>query len=273
MARLHGVVRTFRWAWLVVALVVPTVAAAGQNQKAPGQPEVAGTPVEMFQAIDQGQIEVKVIPKDSTEIRVLITNKTKEPLSVQLPATFAAVPALAQFGVAGGGGFGAPGGGLAGGGGVGGGGGRNGGMNSGGMQGMGGMGMMNIPPERVGKLRVPTVCLEHGKRDPLPAAPYVIKPLDSLTDRPAVHELCRMLGSGQLNQRAAQVAAWHLNNDMSLQELAAKVVRAGNGMVVRSYFSPQELQAGMQLAAQAVTAAQAREKEASAEKADSLDRP
>ena len=89
--------------------------------------------------------------------------------------------------------------------------------------------MFNVPPEKVGQLKVATVCLEHGKREPRAAIPYEIKPLDSVTTKPGVRELCAMLGSGQINQRAAQAAAWHLNNGMSWQELAAKRHRFANG--------------------------------------------
>ena len=50
----------------------------------------------------------------------------------------------------------------------------------GGMGGMGGMGggMFNVPPEQTGKIKVPTVCLEHGKAEPHAKIPYEIKPID-----------------------------------------------------------------------------------------------
>ena len=220
--------------------------------------------VEMFSAMEAGQIDVKLIPKDSTECRVLIENKTDKPLTVQLPDAFAAVPVLAQFGGGGdmggmgglgGGGRGGRGGGNTGGGmqGMGGGmgGGMMGGMGGGGMGGggMGGMGMMNIPPEKVGKRQAVMVCLEHGKKDPRPGVAYVIKPIDQFTDKPQVHELCRMLGNGMVSQRAAQVAAWHLNNDMSWQELKEKYIK--RGPMFYRYFSPTELRGGVQAVAMA----------------------
>ena len=133
-------------------------------------------------------------------------------------------------------------------------------MGGGGMGGMGGgMGMFNVPPEKVGQLKVATVCLEHGKREPRAAIPYEIKPLESFTDKPGVRELCAMLGSGQINQRAAQAAAWHLNNGMSWQELAAKRLRFANG-TRQPYFSPAEIQAGMKIAAAAVRLSEERQK-------------
>ena len=185
---------------------------------------------DMFDGIADGDISVKLIPKDSRESRVLIENKTDKPLSVKLPDAFGAVPVLAQAA-----------------------GGANGSSNNasqsmgGGMGGGGGMGMFNVPPEKIAQFKVPTVCLEHGKPEPRPAIAYEIQPIESVTDKPEVQELCRMLGTGQINQRAAQVAAWNLNNGMSWQQLAAKQLQYANG-ASEPYFTPQEIRAGMQLA-------------------------
>ena len=61
--------------------------------------------------------------------------------------------------------------------------------------------------------------------------------VEEFTDKAEVHELCRMLGYGKVNQRCAQVAAWHLNSNMSWPELIAKKLQFANGMT-RPYFSP-----------------------------------
>ena len=253
---------------VVLVLLATTVWAAERRARLTktGSYNPADPTVEMFEAIEKGDIAVKLIPKDSTLCRVLIENKTDKPLNVKLPATFAGVPALAQFG---GGGMGGRGGGNRGGGGMGGGGQNQsmgggmggGGMGGGGMGGMGGGGgMFNVPPEKVGQLKVTTVCLEHGKDEPRAAIPYEIKPLESVTTKAGVEELCQSLGNGQLNQRAAQVAAWHLNNDMSWQELAAKRFSFANG-TSRPYFSSAEIQGGMRIAATAKMMAEQRQKQ------------
>jgi hypothetical protein len=275
--------RNWRSLWLAVAValvLLPALVLAAErrgNPIKPGQFNPDHQTVELFGAIQQGQIDVKLIPKDSTECRVLIENKTQEPLNVKLPEAFAGVPVLAQPG--GGGGLAGPGAG----------GGRNNRWNNntnnqgfgGGMGGMGGwgggmggMGMWNLPPENVGpnqaallnvppekvvKLNVTTVCLEHGKNEPRAAMKYQIKPIDQFTDKKEVYELCRMLGSGRINQRAAQAAAWYLNNNMSWQVLAAKRLRFANG-TSRPYFAPQELRAAMQVVAAAVRLAEQRER-------------
>ena len=201
----------------------------------------AGEQVDMFSAIQDGQIDVKLIPKDSTQSRVIICNKTDKPLTIKLPDAFAAVPVLAQAA--------AP---AA----------RNQGNQQpqqagGGMGGMGGMGggMFNVPPEKVGQFNVPMVCLEHGKREPSPRIPYEIRPLEDATSNPEVVEVCRMLGTGQLNQRAAQAATWHLNNGMSWEQLAAKQYHYADGRT-SPYFSAAELQAAMQIAAVAARTVQ-----------------
>lgn len=200
--------------------------------------------IEMFAAMESGKLEVKLIPTDSTRGHVLLKNKTDLPLSVKLPEAFAGLPVLAQFG--GGGGDRGDRGNRGGGGGMSQGmGGGMGGMGMGGM-GMGGMGggFFNVQPGKARKIQVPLVCLEHGKPDPRPRIPYVIKPLEEVSDSPEVYELCSMLGYGQIDQRAAQVAAWHLQNEMSWNQLATKEIRHLNG-VREPYFSSDEIYRAM----------------------------
>lgn len=242
---------------VIALLVLPALAWAAdrpQQVRSADPSKPASETVEMFKAIQDGQIEVQLIPKDSTQCRVLVTNKTTQPLNVRLPDSFAGVPVLAQVGGRGTGGSGGRQGGMAQsfGGGMGGG---RGGMG-GGMGGMGrGMGMFNVKPEVVGKMNVPIVCLEHGKPDPRAQVKYEIKPIEKFTSKPGVDELCQMLGTGQIDQRAAQAAAWNLNNDMSWQQLATKRLRYANG-TSRPYFQPQELQAAVRAAGIAVRQAE-----------------
>ena len=117
-----------------------------------------------------------------------------------------------------------------------------GGMGGGGM---GGGGFMRVPPERMRKLTVTTVCLEHGKQDPNPKIPYKMVPLEEFTDNPRVKVLCEALGYGQVTQNTAQAAAWHMMDGLTWQELAAKnrVESKYTGNV--RWFSPIELQTAM----------------------------
>jgi len=122
----------------------------------------------------------------------------------------------------------------------------------------GGMGMFNVAPEKVGTVHCPTVCLDYGKKDPRPAVPYKIVPVEQYTDNPAVQELGRMLGTGQINQRAAQAAAWHLQNGLSWEQLAAKQLRSAG--MEEPYFSPLEIRVAMQLSVMATNLAEQRKK-------------
>lgn len=217
--------------------------------------------VELFSAIKAGDLEVKLIPKDATQSTVIVKNLTQKPLRIQMPAAFAGIPVLAQddFGD------------DFGGGGLGGdqgqgqgqqalGGGMGGGMMGGGMGGgmMGGGGMFNVAPERVRKVKVKTVCLEHGKKDPNPRVAYELRPLAAFTSDTKVFEVCRMLGNGEVDQTSAQAAAWHLTDKLTLQDLARKVkVKHLNG-TVEMYFSPLHLQRASKIIQVATTRAKKR---------------
>lgn len=206
------------------------------------QPVAASEPVGLFDAIDQGQVEVKFIAKSSSRGRVLITNKTDEPVRLQMPSAFAGRPALAQQFGGGGGGFGGNGGG-GGGQNVGGGFGGGGGGFGGGGGGFGGGGQFSVSPDKIAKLDVELLCLDHGKKDPTSTKPYELVPVTEVVDRPAVIELLRALGRGDLQHDAAQAAAWHLNNGLSWQQLQAKLGGTARDYFRPSYFSRMELQA------------------------------
>jgi hypothetical protein len=202
--------------------------------------EKAAAAVDLFAARDAAQIDAKLIPHDSKTGTVILTNKTNFPLTIKLPEAFAGVPILAQVGRRGGAGnFG--GGNVAGnlsGGGQGLGGGFGGGNGIGAANG----GIFNIGPERVIKLKVVSVCLEHGKQEPNPQMAYELTPLDRFTSDAKVIALVQMLGRGEVDQCAAQAAAWHLANGLSWNELAGKIgVKHLNG-TTEPYFLEKELE-------------------------------
>ncbi len=269
----------------ITALTVLAALVASYARAATSDGSPTGAAVELFQAMDDGQVDVKFIAKSDRAARVLITNKTNQPLNVQLPAAFAGVPVLAQFGGGGGRGGGGFGGGGRGGGGFGGGGGGQqsvgGGLGGGGLGGGGlggGGGVFSIPPEQTRKLNVAVVCLDHGLRDPSSSKPYKIVPAAQHINRPAVIELLIAFGRGELNHGAAQAAVWHLNNDLSWDELAAKKQGTRRSTSRPPYFSQDEIKAAMAYATEAHRLAEAnreqyvqyeREKAERAEAADS----
>lgn len=216
----------------------------------PGQFNPDHETVELFAAVEAGQIGVRFIPKDSKRARTLIENKTAEPLNVQLPEAFAALPVLAQFqpgnnGLGNQGPFGAGQGQGQGQGNAGGnqavGGGLNQGRNGGGQNAMFQNGMFNVAAEKVGVLKVACVCLEHGKSEPRPAIAYKMVPIEQFTSDRSVHALLSAFGRDDFDQRAAQAAAWHLACGMSWDELADKRIRHLVGPS-RPYFSKEELE-------------------------------
>lgn len=205
--------------------------------------------VQMFDAMDSGQIGVKMIAQGPLGGKLLFENKTKEPLTVELPPAFVGVQVSNQ-----GGGLGGPPGGGQGGGGQGvgggaGGGGLGGGGLGGGGAGGGGNGFFSIPPEKVVSVPYNSVCLEHGKVDPRPSMKYKVVRVEEFTKDTRVHELCKLVGTGKVHPAAAQAAAWHLANNMSWQELANKQIRR---VTTRSpYFTRAQLQLAQRVASTA----------------------
>jgi len=195
--------------------------------------ESAAETVDFFQAIGQGTLSVKVIPRDSKECRVFITNETNRKLNVQMPGALAAVPVLAQqlpngldpgqnnrsapqrVGV--GNPFGQ----------------QNPLQNGPNMQGGQPMNQGNQPffapfciaPEKIAQLRLPTVCLDHGQPDPRPAMQYRLEPLTAVSELKELEMLLCQLGRSPASQRVAQAAAWYFSNGKTWQEMESMVVR------------------------------------------------
>jgi hypothetical protein len=189
--------------------------------------------VDLFAGIEKGQLDVKIFPRDSRE------------LSIVLPDAFAAVPVVAQFqdpGVQH----------------------RGGkehqpvgtappmGQNVGGpmFNNManpgGGAFFFNVEPEKVAQLKLRTVCLEFGLAEPNPRIPYAVKPLAAVTSKPGVREVCRQL-STEVDQKVVQAAAWHLNNGLSWEQLKAKRSKSDFGLA-EPLFTSRELKQGRRLA-------------------------
>ncbi len=241
------------------AVVLPlTISGAIRNSGKRSFQSLDNDTVEFFAAKKAGLIDVMFIPRSSKSANIMMKNRTKRKLSIKMPEAFAGVPILGQMGGMGmgGGGMGMGGGGMGMGGGGGGqqgmgGGGMGGGgmgMGGGGGMGMGGGGMggfQNLEPGRVRKVKVTTVCLEHGKKEPNPRVKYDIVPIENFTRNAQVIELCRMLGSGKLDQMSAQAAAWHLTDNLSWQELVQKIGATHLNGTSERYFHPNQVAMGM----------------------------
>jgi hypothetical protein len=241
---------------------------AAESARANSASAPASAVSDLFEAEERQEVSIKYIPNNSKSAQIIVTNRTRSPQTLRLPATFAGVPVLAQGGM-GGGGMG--GGGRAGGNGGGaqamGGGGFGGqGMNGmgGGGRGQGGGGAFSIPPERSRTFRVPTVCLEYGKTEPSSRMPYKLVRADSFSSDPKLAVVLESLGRGELSQKVAQAAVWHMANGLSWEKLAAEKIDHAGGIPDEPYFSQAELIAAHRVVALATEEARRRQPESSA---------
>ena len=228
--------------WLCSQVLPAVEPSASQRTSPVGTRATAAAVTDVLEAEKNGLVNVRFIPNDSRSAQIIVTNRSRKPLTLRLPHAFAGVPVAAQMGGMGGGmggmggGMGGMGGGMGGMGGgmggqsMGGGGGFGGqGMNGiggggmgGGMGGMGGGGACSSPPQKTRVLRVSTVCLEHGKKEPSSRMPYKLTALDQFSSDPQLTLVMASLGRGELSQKVAQAVAWHLSSGLSWERLAAE---------------------------------------------------
>ena len=228
---------------LTGAASVSIASAREPGRRSPAPPAEAH---DLLQAEEAGLVTVKYIPNDSRSAQIVVTNRSDRPLSLRLPEVFAGVPVLAQLGMGGGGGqagFGAGGIGAApqttGGAGP-----QNAGMGIGGQQ---GGGFMSLPPEKTRVVKVTTVCLEHGKPEPSSIRPYKLVELESYSADPRLEQLLQSVGKGEVSQKVAQAAAWHIANGLTWQQIAAEKIDHAGGDPDEAFFTPAELQAAFKV--------------------------
>ncbi len=237
---------------LVASMLVTTGSVKGENRKSEQKPvilkprfDASAERVDLFEGMEDGRIQSKVVPRGSEGGVVLVTNLSTVPLTVELPESFVAVHVLKQLddgGGAGGGGGAAGGGGQSAGGGFGGGGGGaggGGGFGGGGGGAGGGGGFFSIPPERTVRVPYVSACLNHGKPDPAPSMNYQLIRVSEYTSDPVLTELIQMVGSGRIDQHSGQAAVWTRTDNMSWKNLADKGTQGIQGRV--SYFNAQQL--------------------------------
>lgn len=252
-------VRARKLAAVTVAALALTVVSVGHGDGKPAITKPGYDPsarkVEMFQAMKEGLIDVKLIQMNAKNGNLVIDNKVKEPLTIQLPEAFVGVNVLNQLGGGGLGGGGLGGGGLGGGqqgggggaqttgggaGGQQGGGGLGGGGLGGGAQGGGGGGFFSIPADKRVRLPVRSVCLEYGKPEPNSKSPYQVREVETFSKDPVLKEMLGYVSAGRASENVAQAAGWHLSNGKSWAELAAMMV-AHIGAAPTPMFTQHEL--------------------------------
>lgn len=257
---------------LAVSLVTPGISAdSKKDKKAPKRKVVPAVKVDeslehldVFEGIEKGILDVKMIPKDAMGGNMLIENKGDKPLNVDFPAAFVGRQVLKQFG-GGGGGQQGGGGGQQGGGGQaqGGGGGQQGGggggFGGGGQQGGGGGGgFFSVPNDRIVRVTYRSVCLEHGKAEPNSGMTYRICKVEDFNENPVLAETLKMVASGQIDPQAGQAATWHITDKMSWEQLAAKST-PHIGRPATPYFSAETLARAQNIHVAAVARVKERE--------------
>ena len=80
--------------------------------------------------------------------------------------------------------------------------------------------LFNVLPGKIVKQKLSCVCLEFGRPDPNPRLPYRLERLENVQPKPELRQVLVALNRGACSQRVAQLAAWHLANDMTWQQLA-----------------------------------------------------
>lgn len=215
-------VRTHCVALLALGLLAAgTAEAAKKGQITKPKLDPNAPVVELFKGMEDGQLSTKLLQKNSKTGNLLIENLTKETITVQMPDSFVGVHVLNQgFGGGLGGGLG---GGQQGGGGGGqtaGGGAGGGQQGGGGAAAGGGGGFFSIPPEKIVRLSVTSVCLEYGKPEPSLRMEYRIHPVESVSTDPVLKELLNLVATGRVNTNVAQAAAWNIANGKSWRQLS-----------------------------------------------------
>ncbi|NQV25200.1 MAG: hypothetical protein HQ518_12620 [Rhodopirellula sp.] len=235
-------------AGLVLAAFSP-VAEAG-NPAIPAQKPLENlTAVPLFEAIAAGQVDVKLVHKDEAVGNIFIENNSALPINVQMPEAFVGVHVLNQsfFGPNNGNSpFG-----------------NQSGQNS--SQGQGGQttgggasntssssgpDFFSVPPGKIVRIPVKTVCLEHGRPTPCSRMEYRIFPVERFSQDPALFVLLATVAKGKAPQKVVQAAVWHIASEKSWKQLAAMRFRRLGSLPDIPEFTQSELSAARKLTEQ-----------------------
>ncbi|MFN7813113.1 MAG: hypothetical protein ACK5SI_10690, partial [Planctomycetia bacterium] len=104
-----------------------------------------------------------------------------------------------------------------------------------------------VMPGKTRAVRVPTVCLQHGRPEPSPRVAYRLVALESQSKDPKLAVVLEALGRGEIPQKVAQAAAWHLANGLTRERLAAVKIDHAGGDPDEPFFAAWELQAAFRV--------------------------
>jgi len=197
----------------------------------------------IFDAVRAGDVEVRVVPRDAHQVTVLVHNTTSRAVRIRLPGVLAAVPVLPEPGSTSsrrpqqqtqvlGIGHSSPS--LA----------RKTSKGTRSVPEVHRGGVFSVSPGKVVRKTLKSVCLQYGIPEPGPRNKYKLAPIDEVVSNDQVSRLLGYLTPA--NQRVVQLAAWHLNNKMSWEQLGRVRIPPGNGRSVQP-FQRHELEAAYQL--------------------------
>lgn len=259
-----AITRVLRIRMLFAALVLANLATSSEAGKPaiPAQKAIDGLPVvPLFELMEAEQVDAKLVHKDEASGNLFVDNKFGKPINVQMPEAFVGVHVLNQgffgqnngngnnpFGNQSGQGSGQSQGGQT----TGGGGASNNSQN--------GPGIFSVPPGKVVRIPVKTVCLEHGRPTPASRMEYRIFPVERFSKNPALVELLTAVADGKHSQKVAQAAAWHMASEKSWKQLAAMKFRRLGGLPDIPEFTQNQLAAAKKLAENSQMLAEKRSK-------------
>ncbi len=197
----------------------------------------------VFDAVASGKAEVRVVPRDAHQVTLLVRNTTAGVLQIRIPGVLAAVPVLPEPGSissrnpqqqtqALGIGYSDP---------------AEARKSTNGARSVPAVhrgGVFSVSPGKVVRKTVKSVCLQYGIPEPGPRNKYKLAPVSEVVSNDMVSQLLGYLTPA--NQRVVQLAAWHLNNKMSWEQLAQVRISPGNGRL-NQQFQRRELEAAYQM--------------------------
>ena len=221
------------FACLMVLVASPLVA---QEQGLAGE-------ILVYEAVATGKVNVRVVPRDAHQVTLLVRNTTAGVLRIRLPGVLAAVPVLPEPGSissrlpqqqtqALGIGYSDPA--LV----------RKTTDGKRSVPAVHRGGVFSISPGKVVRKTFKSVCLQYGIPEPGPRNKYKLAPVSEVVSNDMVSQLLGYLTPA--NQRVVQLAAWHLNNKMSWDQLAQVRIPPGNGRS-NQQFQRRELEAAYQM--------------------------
>ena len=242
-----AITRVLKFRMLFAGLMLASLVTSSDAGKPaiPAQKAIDGLPVvPLFELLKAEQIDARLVHKNESSGNLFVDNKFEKSINVQMPEAFVGVHVLNQ-------GFfdnqnqnnqnqNSQSGGQSQGGQTTGGGASNSSQN--------GPAIFSVPPGKVVRIPVKTVCLEHGRPTPASRMEYRIFKVERFSKVPALFELLTAVANEKHSQKVAQAAAWYMASDKSWKQLAAMRFRRSGGLPDRPEFTQSQLVSARKLA-------------------------